>query len=172
MEVRLVMFKADNTRREFPVKPGGFVIGRKYTCDLRIPLSSVSRQHCELKVEDGQVKLRDVGSSNGTFHNSIRVQEAVLSAGDELVVGPVVFTVVVDGKPEVIQPVRSLVDSAAALDDSVILPSGLLQEAGASSSDSQGDTIANQADAVGDEDPIAALERLTELEVPDADSPG
>ncbi len=170
MEVTLVMFKADNTRREFPIKPEGFVIGRKNTCDLRIPLTSVSRRHCELSVQGGQVKVRDMGSSNGTYHNSIRVQEAVLSAGDELVVGPVVFTVVVDGKPEVIEPVRSLVESAEGLDDSAILPSDLLAEVGGAGADSQGDTIANQADAVEQEDPIAALERLTELEIPDADS--
>jgi pSer/pThr/pTyr-binding forkhead associated (FHA) protein len=170
MEVTLVMFKADSSRREFPVKPGGFVIGRKNTCDLRIPLSSVSRQHCELKVEDGQVKLRDVGSSNGTFHNSIRVQEAVLSAGDELVVGPVVFTVVVDGKPEVIEPVRSLVEDVSDLDDSVILPSGLLQEAG-EVEDSASDTISNMDDDAA-EDPIAALDRLAEIEIPDNDTQG
>ncbi len=171
MEVTLVMFKADNTRREFPIKPEGFVIGRKNTCDLRIPLSSVSRQHCELKVEDGQVKLRDVGSSNGTFHNSIRVQEAVLSAGDEVVVGPVVFTVVVDGMPKVIEPVRSLVESAEGLSDSGILPSDLLAEMGGAGSDSQGDTISNHTDPADEEDPLAALERLTELEIPDTDSP-
>jgi pSer/pThr/pTyr-binding forkhead associated (FHA) protein len=170
MQVTLVMFKADSTRREFPVKPGGFVIGRKNTCDLRIPLTSVSRRHCELSVVDGQIKLRDMGSSNGTFHNSIRVQETVLSAGDEVVVGPVVFTVVVDGKPEVIEPVRSLVESTESLHDSVILPSGLLEEAG-DAPDGQDDTISNLADELDDEDPMDALERLTELEIPDADNP-
>jgi pSer/pThr/pTyr-binding forkhead associated (FHA) protein len=173
MQVTLVMFKSDSSRREFPVKAAGFVIGRKNTCDLRIPLTSVSRQHCELRVEDGRVKLRDVGSSNGTFHNSIRVQEAVLEAGDELVVGPVVFTVVIDGKPEVIKPVRSLVDSPASLDDSVILPSELLEEASELDPDSASDTISSHDDEAGGEDggedPIAALERLTELELPDTD---
>ncbi len=171
MEVTLVMFKADSTRREFPVKPDGFVIGRKNTCDLRIPLSSVSRRHCELSVQDGQVKLRDMGSSNGTFHNSIRVQEAVLLAGDELVVGPVVFTVVVDGKPEVIEPVRSLVEDVNSLDDSAILPSGILEDAG-EVGDSASDTIPNMGDVEPEEDPIAALDRLSQIEIPDNDSPG
>lgn len=166
MEVTLVMFKSDSSRREFPVKPAGFVIGRKNTCDLRIPLTSVSREHCELRVEDGRVKLRDVGSSNGTFHNSIRVQEAVLEAGDELVVGPVVFTVVVDGKPDVIKPVRSLVDSPETMDDSGILTSDLLEELGEIDLDSKADTISDHDD---DEDPIDALEKLTEIELPDVD---
>lgn len=167
MNVVLVMFKADGTRREFPIKPKGFVIGRKNNCDLRIPLSSVSRQHCELKVEDGQVMLRDAGSSNGTFHNSIRVTEAVLAAGDEVVVGPVVFTVVIDGKPDTIKPVRSLVESAeGAEDDSVVLPTDLLEQIDAEAEDNIDDTLHDDDD---DDDPIAALDRLAEIEIPEGD---
>lgn len=166
MNVVLVMFKADGTRREFPVKPEGFVIGRKNNCDLRIPLTSVSRQHCELKIQGDQIQLRDAGSSNGTFHNSIRVTEAVLAAGDELVVGPVVFTVTVDGKPDSIKPVRSLVDSAeGAEDDSVVLPSDLLEQIDDEAASGIGDTIHND----DDDDPIAALDRLADLELPEGD---
>ena len=116
MEASLVMFKADGTRRDFPLRPGSLVVGRMYSCELRIPLSSVSRQHCEITVEGDDIKLRDLGSSNGTYHNSIRVQEAELSAGDEVVVGPVVFTLVVDGVPSEINPVRTIVASAGSGD--------------------------------------------------------
>jgi len=104
MKVVLVMFKADGTRRDFGVEKPRIVIGRTSSCDLRIPLSSVSRQHCEVSVDGDAIKLRDLGSSNGTFHNHIRVQEASLHAGDEIVIGPVVFTVTVDGNPATIQP--------------------------------------------------------------------
>ena len=110
MNVSLVIFKADGTRRDFPVTKERIVVGRKNNCDLRIPLTSVSRQHCEITVTENQVRLKDLGSSNGTYHNSMRVQEAVLSAGDEIVVGPVVFTVVVDGHPAEIRPVRPILD--------------------------------------------------------------
>lgn len=108
MDVSLVMFKADGTRRDFPVAKARIVIGRTNTCDLRVPLSSVSREHCEITRDDESVKLRDLGSSNGTYHNNLRVQEAALAAGDEIVIGPVVFTVVVDGQPEKIEPVRTI----------------------------------------------------------------
>ncbi len=110
MNVSLVMFKADGSRRDFPITKPKVVVGRKNDCDLRIPLTSVSRQHCEIEVNDEQLKLRDLGSSNGTYHNSTRVQEAALMPGDEIVVGPVVFTVVVDGQPDDIKPVRTIVD--------------------------------------------------------------
>ena len=105
----LAMFKSDGTRRDFPLVKDRVVIGRKVNCDLRIPLTAVSRQHCELTVDDGRVSVKDLGSSNGTYHNSVRVQEAHLSAGDELVVGPVVFTLIVDGQPTDIKPVKTIV---------------------------------------------------------------
>ena len=104
------MFKADGSRRDFPLREGAMVVGRKNSCELRIPLSSVSRQHCEISLDGDQIKLKDLGSSNGTYHNSIRVQEAQLEAGDEIVVGPVVFTVVVDGVPEKIEPVHTILN--------------------------------------------------------------
>ncbi len=184
MQVTLVMFKSDSTRREFPIKPEGFVIGRKNTCDLRIPLSSVSRQHCEVRVESGKVLVRDVGSSNGTYHNNIRVTEAVLAAGDELVVGPVVFTVVIDGKPEGIKPVRSLVESPGDMQgSSLVLPADLMEVPDAPTDSGIGDTIADDLgeldsepgppiDLDNGEDPIAALDRLAEMELPDTDGKG
>jgi len=113
MDVTLVMFKADGTRRDFPIRKDRIVIGRKNTCGLRIPLSAISRQHCEIRVTSDGIVVNDLGSSNGTYHNSIRVQEAELTAGDEVSVGPVVFTVVVDGRPAEIRPVRTVLDQTA-----------------------------------------------------------
>lgn len=108
MNVTLVMFKSDGTRRDFNLHKDRTIVGRANTADLRIPLSSVSRQHCELWIEGGLLKVRDLGSSNGTFQNSVRVQEAILAPGDEIVIGPVVFTVVIDGLPKVVEPVRTI----------------------------------------------------------------
>ena len=100
MEITLVMFKSDGDRRDFPLPKARSVIGRINTCDLRIPLSSVSRNHCEIYAERGTVKLRDLGSSNGTFHNGTRIRgEAALNPGDRIQLGPVIFTLVIDGVP-------------------------------------------------------------------------
>lgn len=168
----LAMFKSDGTRRDFPLVKNRVVIGRKVNCDLRIPLTAVSRQHCEITVDDGQVSVKDLGSSNGTYHNAIRVQDANLSAGDELAVGPVVFTLVVDGQPADIKPLKTIVKNdssgshiAAAsqksaapvpaptveadpvIDDDLDLPELL-------DSDAEGSSIQM------DDDPITALESL------------
>ncbi len=109
MNAKLVMFKSDGTRHDFPLRKDRVVIGRTSACDLRIPLSSVSRKHCEILIDDESVTLRDLGSSNGTLRNSDRVQETTLDAGDRVKVGPVVFTLVVDGVPEQIGPVPTVV---------------------------------------------------------------
>lgn len=79
-------------------------MGRDTAADLRIPVGIVSRHHCEFRVEDDEVVLRDLGSSNGTFLNGKRVTEATLGAGDLVRVGPTTFTVVVDGIPDVVTP--------------------------------------------------------------------
>jgi predicted component of type VI protein secretion system len=75
------------------------VIGRRQDCDLMITLGEISRKHCRIIREADSLRLEDLGSSNGTFHNGRRVQEAVLSAGDTVQVGPVAFVVQVDGVP-------------------------------------------------------------------------
>ena len=110
MDVVRVMFTADGSRREFPVQKNGVIIGRTNSCGLRVPLSSVSREHCEISIHGDEIVLRDLGSSNGTYHNNLRIQEAEILPGDEISIGPVVFTVVVDGKPEDIEPVRTIIE--------------------------------------------------------------
>jgi len=114
MEVKLVMFKADGQRRDFQLKGEVTTLGRNTDCEMQIPLATISRKHCQIRVEGDRVFVRDMGSSNGTFVNNQRVQEADLSAGDQIVLGPVVFTVVIDGMPETISPVRTrIVDKPA-----------------------------------------------------------
>jgi len=170
MDVSLVMFKSDGTRREFPLSKDTVIVGRKNDCDLRIPLTSVSRKHCEIKVAGEDVTLRDLGSSNGTYHNSIRVQEAALAAGDEVVIGPVVFTVVVDGEPSDIKPVRTIVGGAEEAPPG----SGVAEALDEMDLDMPTDIEPEQATPTVDlDDPIAALAAIDdETEGDDADAEG
>jgi len=107
MDVKLVMFKRNGQRKDFPLKNAVTVIGRGEECDLRVPILSVSRRHCELRMSKRHVTVKDLASSNGTYVNNKRVNEATLKPGDRLVVGPIVFTIQVDGKPEQIRPVKT-----------------------------------------------------------------
>src|SRR5436190_7961494 len=116
MGVVMVMFRADQQRRSFSVTRDMTVIGRREDCDLRIPLGDVSRKHCRLILDGELIKVEDLGSSNGTYRNGERVQQADLSAGDTLQVGPVVFVLQMNGFPadDDLQPVTVLSATARA----------------------------------------------------------
>lgn len=109
MKAQLVMFKPDGTRRDFQILPTKkYIIGRKESCDLRIPLSSVSREHAAVYFdqEDQELIIEDLGSSNGTFVNNERIESFELCPGDVIVVGNVPFQVVIDGQPKVVKPIQ------------------------------------------------------------------
>ena len=109
MSAMLVMFTKNGERRDFDIPGGKALIGRTGECQVQIALGVVSRKHCELTVQGEKMLVRDLGSSNGTYVNNRRVQQVEMGAGDTLTVGPVIFTLVIDGKPEQIKPIRTMV---------------------------------------------------------------
>jgi pSer/pThr/pTyr-binding forkhead associated (FHA) protein len=131
MQIVLVMFRDNGQRRSFSLTRDVTVIGRREDCDFRIPLGEVSRKHCRLLRDGQRVRVEDLGSSNGTFVNGRRVQEAELHAGDTLQVGPLAFVLQLDGQPdeEHMSPVRVGAAPAAATPssgDSSLDPATLL----------------------------------------------
>ena len=104
MTLALVTFGKSGARKEFPIEKGTTVIGRRIDADLRIPLNNISRAHCEILVNGEKITLRDLDSSNGTFLNGEQISEMSLKAGDQIKLGPVVFTVQIDGEPKDIAP--------------------------------------------------------------------
>lgn len=75
----------------WPVRDQPLIFGRGQGCDVPIPDRLISRQHCVLVYRDGEVRLRDLGSSNRTLLNGQPVTEAVVNPGDEIAVGNTVF---------------------------------------------------------------------------------
>jgi hypothetical protein len=63
------------------------LLGRGTDCDLRLVDPGVSRHHAELRVEDGQVVLVDLGSTNGTFVNGQPVRRVALTDGTRVTLG-------------------------------------------------------------------------------------
>lgn len=56
--------------------------------EIVLPWRGVSRRHAELEVTDDGLRLRDLGSKNGTFLNGLPVREGTPRPGDEIQVGP------------------------------------------------------------------------------------
>jgi EAL domain-containing protein (putative c-di-GMP-specific phosphodiesterase class I) len=69
-----------------------FTIGRKEAADLSIDSTRVSREHAVITRHGKKYHLHDLGSTNGTFLNGQRIQEAVLSDGDQIMFAEVEFT--------------------------------------------------------------------------------
>jgi Protein of unknown function (DUF3662)/Inner membrane component of T3SS, cytoplasmic domain len=63
------------------------LLGRGTDCDLRLVDPGVSRHHTELRVEEDQVVLVDLGSTNGTFVNGQPVRRVVLTDGANITLG-------------------------------------------------------------------------------------
>ncbi len=79
--------------REFPLRTGENTVGREDS-DVLLSDSSVSRAHAVVIVGEGGVKVRDIGSTNGTKVGGTRMganQERAIKPGDEIVFGIVVL---------------------------------------------------------------------------------
>ena len=63
------------------------LLGRGTDCDLRMVDPGVSRHHAELRVEDNQVVLVDLGSTNGTLVNGQAMRRVVLTDGSNVTLG-------------------------------------------------------------------------------------
>src|SRR5262245_56641352 len=75
-------------------------VGRGRGTTIMLPHPLVSRQHCELFENNGQLMVRDLGSLNGTFVNNQRVTESPLPPGELLTIGTVTFRAMYDAHPD------------------------------------------------------------------------
>lgn len=67
---------------------GEVFIGRSPSCTISLEDAKVSRRHVRLEIEDGQAKVTDLGSRNGTLVNGEKLEtEIILLPGDRLQVG-------------------------------------------------------------------------------------
>jgi pSer/pThr/pTyr-binding forkhead associated (FHA) protein len=108
MDINLVLFRKDGSYTAFPLPSNVTVIGRRHACDLRIPLTPVSKRHCQLSCSGETMVIRDLGSRNGTYLNGNRIDEAEVKPGDYLQVGPLMFLIQIGGQPEEISPPKQL----------------------------------------------------------------
>jgi len=81
----------DIPERTFRILSGGIrTIGRSTGADFIVDVALVSRVHCRLSaLPTGELEVRDLDSTNGTYVNGARVETARLVSGDKLKVGRV-----------------------------------------------------------------------------------
>jgi pSer/pThr/pTyr-binding forkhead associated (FHA) protein len=72
--------------QEFEIPASGLVVGREG--HVRVPDEFLSRRHFEVGPDpDGTVRVRDLGSRNGTFLNTLPAQNTKVHSGDEIRAG-------------------------------------------------------------------------------------
>ena len=80
--------EAANGTYQFRLSPGGIkTIGRAVRADFIVDVPMVSRLHCRITADETGMEVLDLDSTNGTFVNERRVQQAKLVVGDRLRVG-------------------------------------------------------------------------------------
>ncbi len=100
----------------FKLEKPRIIIGRK-DADIIINDSKISGKHASLEISGDKAIIKDLGSSNGTFHNGKRVMEAVLSDQDKIRLGETILEykkeedVITGEEPENTVMENSLIDS-------------------------------------------------------------
>lgn len=83
----------DTAGRQFPFDQNqSLQVGRDPANNLVLNDASVSRAHAEIFLQGGMARVRDLGSSNGTFVNGTRVTDSALYDGQNVRIGSVGFT--------------------------------------------------------------------------------
>lgn len=100
MKVSLVVASGVHQGKLIPIVGSQFLVGRDPQCQLRPASQAVSKQHCAILIRDGQVFLRDFGSTNGTILNDAVVQdeERPIANNDSLKIGPLDFIVRIEAR--------------------------------------------------------------------------
>ena len=81
----------DMPEKTFRILPGNIrTIGRATGADFIVDAGLISRVHCRLTaLADGELEIKDLESTNGTYVNGARIETARLAPGDRLQVGRV-----------------------------------------------------------------------------------
>lgn len=71
------------------VPRGTLTVGRATACNLVLDSAAVSKMHARLENTGREILLFDLGSSNGSFVNGVRLPSATLADGDRITFGAV-----------------------------------------------------------------------------------
>lgn len=86
----LEIMAQDDAAASYEIGPLGLRIGRSFPADVVLENRGVSRNHCEVSLEDGELMVTDLDSTNGTFIDDERIFGTVeLPVGSVLMVGGV-----------------------------------------------------------------------------------
>ena len=112
---KLVILTQGMTGRVHELNVDRTTIGRVEDNTFQIAYPSVSIHHCEALLRGGEVLIRDINSTNGSFINEARITESVLKPGQKLRLGQVELKLEAEGSaPVAAAPVAPTASAAPA----------------------------------------------------------
>lgn len=104
---------------KLPIVPGQQIrLGRAEDNELSLPGAQVSRHHALVFWQDGEWRIRDLDSANGTLLDGRAISEAALTDGAHFVIGEFALRVALAGMPK---PAESRALDALAAQESRIM---------------------------------------------------
>jgi pSer/pThr/pTyr-binding forkhead associated (FHA) protein len=100
---KLVYHDSDGVEKMINLGADPVLIGRATECQIQTQDAMVSRRHARI-VWDGNYWIEDLGSSNGVFVGSEKVQRAAIRPGDTVSCGSLVLKLLPDASPRLSQP--------------------------------------------------------------------
>jgi len=97
--VTLVVIDGASRGATIQAGPTPVRVGSAEACALRLDDRRVSRVHFEIAVTSDRVAVRDLGSTNGTFVDGVRVRDADVAASSVIRAGDSAIRVDVDASP-------------------------------------------------------------------------
>ena len=83
----LVVKRGPNAGSRFLLDQPVTSAGRGPGCDIFLDDLTVSRRHAEFRRDNGEFRIVDISSLNGTYVNGKPVASAMLANGDEIAIG-------------------------------------------------------------------------------------
>ena len=99
-EACLVVIYGPELGRKYGLDSPSMTLGRSNKCDIQIDQESVSRAHSKIVNAGRAVRIRDLGSTNGTYVNDELVEERTLVDGDFIKIGRTIFKFLSGGNIE------------------------------------------------------------------------
>jgi len=95
MDARLRVVRGPLAGETIPVPRGKLLIGRETDCHLRLDSKLVSAHHCVLLLDEHTLRIRDLGSTNGTLLNGNRIgkHESILLHDDTISIDELTFQI-------------------------------------------------------------------------------
>jgi pSer/pThr/pTyr-binding forkhead associated (FHA) protein len=81
---------------DIPIDMAMLVVGRHPLCDVRLESLTVSSRHCCMSPIGSELRVEDMGSTNGTRINGYRVDGGRLRPGDELSIADIRYKLIDD----------------------------------------------------------------------------